>query len=170
MYTVTQHLQHEQCHIRNVLSILVDTPGYKDTKGRNDEHFNNLESYLYGCGGVDAFLLVMIGTNDRFDENTQEMLKYYKEYFGCKFWDHLVMILTYIEEVMKEKFIRKNKGQTLQSNLKKHFGLNFNIPIVTIGPDQNENYDTFCKEVMDKVIAISNKHSKLLCERITSPI
>merc|ERR1711950_11453 len=69
--SVTQQLKHEERTINNVQSVVVDTPGYKDSKNRDNLHFNNLESYLYGSGGVDAFLLVANGTNIRFDGNFQ---------------------------------------------------------------------------------------------------
>ena len=69
-----------QCRISNNKSILVDAPGYKDTRGRDDMHFNNLESYLYGCGGVDAFLLVISGSNPRFDGAKKEMLQDYPNF------------------------------------------------------------------------------------------
>eukprot|EP01083_Nonionella_stella_P249298 862224_1 len=75
--SVTTNPQHKTCTINNINCVLVDTPGYKDSQNRDDLHFNNLEAYLYGCGGVDAFLLVVNGTNMRFDGNFQSMLQEY---------------------------------------------------------------------------------------------
>lgn len=220
---MTEGIKHVSCDINNVQSILVDTPGYKDTIGRDNQHFNNLAQYLYGCGGVDIFLLIMNGTNPRFDGNTQEMLKYYKQFFGGKFWEHLVIIMTHIEGKTKRRFIKNNKAETMKENVRKqmndidrelelmikedsnsmhdnsqsfprkrsfqdilrstynssYFALSkqnedeMDIPVITIGDDEDEDYVLFREDVMDGVVNIIGKrrgYKKFTCKHINSPI
>eukprot|EP01084_Bolivina_argentea_P226174 382071_1 len=167
--SVTQRLSHKQCKICDTTTILVDTPGYKDSKNKDSAHFNNLESYLYGCGGVNAFLLIMNGTNVRFDGNVQCMLKYYAEYFGDKFWNHLIIILTHVEGYIKKKFNKGDRTVKLQQNLRNMFSsVQYDIPIITIGFD--DDFSIFGEHVVQSVINISDRNGKLKCDKLKSPI
>eukprot|EP00485_Elphidium_margaritaceum_P001354 CAMPEP_0202701190 /NCGR_PEP_ID=MMETSP1385-20130828/14293_1 /ASSEMBLY_ACC=CAM_ASM_000861 /TAXON_ID=933848 /ORGANISM="Elphidium margaritaceum" /LENGTH=340 /DNA_ID=CAMNT_0049358549 /DNA_START=53 /DNA_END=1071 /DNA_ORIENTATION=- len=168
--SVTTKLFHKECTIRSVSSVLVDTPGYNDTKKRDNLHFNNLATYLYGCGGVDAFLLVVNGTKIRFDRNLQDMLQCYDRFFGAMFWNHLIIVLVRIEGVEKEKYDNTNRGEKLKQNLNETFGLDdtCNVPIIPIGYDAD--FTAFCGQVMDAAIEIANHNSKLSCGAIKSPI
>lgn len=170
-YTVTQEPGHEELKINGVSSVIVDTPGYKDSQNRDNLHFNNLEQYLYGCGGVDAFLLIMNGTKNRFDKNIQEMLKEFGKYFGSNFWRHLIMIFTRIEGFEQERYVDEEREDALRKNMKdliNDIDDDCDLPIITIGFGQD--YGSFCKNVMNHVIGISNKNSKLNCQHILSPI
>jgi len=154
--------------------IYVDTPGVKDPDGdaKDDENFNNLGEYLYGCNGVNAFVLVMNGTNVRFGGNVQAMLEYYAAYFGAKqFWSHLVIVMTRIEGVEKRKFGRSKRGELYQQKMHEKFteiDATHIIPIITVGFD--DDYAQFRQAVMNAVDAITQKFGKLQCEHIQSPI
>ena len=41
----------------------------------------------------------MNGSKSTFDGNTREMMSYYRQYFGSKFWDHLIII--FCETILK---------------------------------------------------------------------
>eukprot|EP01083_Nonionella_stella_P152238 487638_1 len=173
IYPVTTTVSHLRRRISNLDSILVDTPGYKDTDGkeRDDEHFNNLGEYLYGCGGVDAFILVMNGTNVRFDGNIQSMLDYYCKYFGKDVFKHLIIVITRIEGYERKRFYEKKRAETYQQKLHDKFDCiqaAHTVPIIPIGYGQD--YTQFRDHVMNAVHVISTKYGKLKCQHIQSPI
>jgi len=172
--SVTMNPEHKVCTIEDNRCILVDTPGYDDTEQRDNLHLNNLEKYLYGSGGVDAFALVKNGTNPRFDGNFQNMLKGYVHYFGLEFWKYLVIILTYVEGHAKKTFDRdrQNKLDAMQNNLSalmpKGMRGKVRVPIITIGFD--DGCGALRHAVMDAVIKITRANGKLNCKNIQSPI
>eukprot|EP01084_Bolivina_argentea_P304736 526379_1 len=131
----TKKLQHIE-HNKNVI---VDTPGINDSEHCDDSHINDIVNYLYGCGGVNAFILVRNGTNIRFDANFQEMLAKYEEFFGDMFWKHLIIVLTRIEGKERKKYIHKAKDKELQKNLHETYDLKSKIkraiPVFGIGSD-----------------------------------
>ena len=164
-------MNRQEIKINNTEFIVVDTPGYNDSQHGDKFHFNNLEAYLSGSGGIDAFLLVMNGTNYRFDANFKQMLQDYGEYFGCEFWEHLIIIITRIEGREKRKFVQKQKAERLRQNIKntmKKVAKNCELMIITIGFD--DDYQTFCEDVANEVIRISRENEKLDCRNIQSPI
>eukprot|EP00483_Globobulimina_turgida_P009218 UN09237 len=73
---------------------IVDTPGFGDSFGRDRQHGNKLCAYLKGCGGINAFVLIRNGTNPRFDQSFQTMLRQYHDMFGDVFFQRLIIIAT----------------------------------------------------------------------------
>ena len=168
----TKHVKHIEYYDRreNTKYIIVDTPGINDSEQNDDSHINDLVNYLYGCGGVNMFILVRNGTNIRFDANFQKMLNQYEDYFGTKFWKHLIIVLTRIEGKERKRFYEKRKDKELQNILYKHYNLKEkgmrnakDIPIYAIGSDHyGECVDNIRKEVCYR--------EKFECKDLKSPI
>ena len=166
----TKKVKHIEYHKYNTKYIIVDTPGINDSEQNDDSHINDLVNYLYGCGGVNAFILVRNGTNIRFDANFQKMLNQYQDYFGQKFWNHLIIVLTRIEGKERKRFYEKRKDKELQNILYKHYDLKQkgmrqakDIPIYTIGSD---SYNECVNMIRNEVC----KREKFECSDLKSPI
>lgn len=75
---------------------IIDTPGVKDTEGRDYEHTLNMKEALQrDIKSVDIFLLLLSGKDTRFDEGTQELLLWYQAIFGVDMWKHLIVETTF---------------------------------------------------------------------------
>eukprot|EP01084_Bolivina_argentea_P194638 333984_1 len=150
-------------HIVDTLNkyVIVDTPGINDSEQKDDHHINDLVNYLYGCGGVNAFILVRNGTNIRFDSNFQKMLSQYEGFFGDKFWNHLIIVLTRIEGKERKRFMENRKDKELQNSINKKF--KFKIPIFSIG---NDSYI----ECIDNIRKYVGRLNKFECKDLKSPI
>jgi len=170
--SVTQELSHKVQPICQVPCVIVDTPGYADSQGRDDLHFNNIAQYLYNCGGVNTFVLVMNATS-RFNDCLQTMLEHYNESFGRRgdFWQHFVVVLTHIEGDEKEEFAAEAQAELLRCLKEKFESIpeDLNIPILTVGRDSN--IQSFRRAFMRAVTGIASRQQrKLSCKEIKSPI
>eukprot|EP01084_Bolivina_argentea_P030995 57403_1 len=119
---------------------MIDTPGFGDSFGRDRQHGNRLCAYLKGCGGINAFVLVRNGTQPRFDQAFQEMLKQYHEMFGEMFFKRLIIVATRIDSsINKMQFDRNKTDRTLRSDICAMFNLNEEIPVIPIGLQSYED-------------------------------
>ena len=144
---MTQHIQHHEVSINNVDTVIVDAPGYNDSENKDEEYMENLINHLFGCGGVDAFILVINGTTACIDMNLQNMLKHYEKWFGKEFWDHLIIVFTRIEghfveeyDEMKQDFIKEVERKFNESN----------FTVLKIGRD--DNFEQFNKNMIKCVM------------------
>eukprot|EP01083_Nonionella_stella_P176882 620174_1 len=143
--------------------VMVDTPGFGDSFGRDREHANKLCKYLKGCGGINNILLIRNATNVRFDEGFQKMLQEYHAMFGDMFFKLLIIVATRIDSrINKLQFEQHNQAMSLQQDIRSMFDLNITIPVIAIGL---ENY----KESMDELMDIVSD-DKFECQYIQSPI
>ena len=75
---------------------IIDTPGAKDTGGRDYRHSLEMQKVLkHEIGSVDVFLLLFSGQSTRFDESTVELLLWYEAIFGRQMWKHVVTETTF---------------------------------------------------------------------------
>jgi len=120
--------------------MVVDTPGFGDSGGeeKDREHSNRLCAYLKKCGGINSFVLVRNGTNVRFDQAFQDMLKQYHEMFGQKFFERLIVVATRIEHDAKEQYEEDNGESMMRGDICELAGKLCNlddlqIPVIPIG-------------------------------------
>ena len=92
-------------------------------------------------------------------------MKYYREYFGSIFWDHLIIVLTHIEGKSKQTFEDNDIAELLLETIKMHFDdidEDLDIPIIGIGKDGDQDYEEFTDDVMGDVVYITNNNDKLV--------
>eukprot|EP01084_Bolivina_argentea_P233602 393415_1 len=149
--------------VNGIKHVIVDSPGFSDSFGRDREHSNKLCKYLKGCNGVNNFLLIRNSTNVRFDESFQNMLKQYHKMFGDMFFESLIIVATRVDSnINRLQFERNNQTKSLQQDIKNKFNLNVNIPVICIGL---ECYEDSIKNLVDII-----SENKFECDDIKSPI
>eukprot|EP01084_Bolivina_argentea_P086842 156926_1 len=145
---------------------IIDTAGFGDSFGRDRQHGNRLCAYLKGCGGLNAFVLIRNGTNPRFDQSFQTMLKQYHEMFGNVFFERLIIVATRIDSrINKLQFEQNNQANVLRNDICDMFNYmdeGCDIPVVPIGL---ESYEESIVNLVEKIPL-----DKFVCQRIKSPI
>eukprot|EP00484_Ammonia_sp_Unknown_P023796 CAMPEP_0197033698 /NCGR_PEP_ID=MMETSP1384-20130603/12038_1 /TAXON_ID=29189 /ORGANISM="Ammonia sp." /LENGTH=360 /DNA_ID=CAMNT_0042463541 /DNA_START=52 /DNA_END=1134 /DNA_ORIENTATION=- len=158
-----------QAHSKRIIEIcgtritVVDTPGYNDSTGRDEQHCNKLCKYLKGCPGINAFVLIRNASQIRFDMAFQLMLKQYYSMFGEIFFQKLIIMATKIDGTRALQRFEKNKqGKVLQNDICSLFNLELDVPVIPIGLDEYaESVSQFVQSIPDE---------KFKCKQITSPI
>ena len=78
----------------NPLITIIDTPGTGDNpesgKYRDCEHGIALVELVKRIGSINAFLVLIKGTNPRFDSFLEQLLKMYESIFGKEMWDNTI--------------------------------------------------------------------------------
>jgi len=111
---------------------VVDTPGIGDTKGDGEDcrNFMGVAKMAREISPIDAFVLVIKGTQTRVGPNLIEQLKFFQELFGEKLWDYTTFAISFWSHTKKAAYMRrKSRGgldetkMALQLNdqLKRHF-------------------------------------------------
>jgi len=162
----TQEMAKQTRQIGDAKLTVVDAPGWNDSEGKDREHANNLCAYLYGCGGVNNFVLVRNSANFRFDANFKLMLERYFNMFGDAFWKHLIVVLTRVDSGLAERqFVQRGGVDAMKQEIYEKFDLDaeqYPIPVVPIGLDQ---YTEAIQRIVDSVSA-----ERFECEQIKSPL
>ena len=71
---------------------IIDTPGFSDTDGEDSQLIDDLVNYLKNdLKTTNAFLLLLKGTEDRFNSMLQRMLREFEIMFGEDFWNHVII-------------------------------------------------------------------------------
>jgi len=95
--------------INDIELILVDTPGYFDSKRRDTENFANLKKYF--SKNEVHLILWFTKINDIIDSNEQDISLMLKNEFGETFWKHTIVILTHANDPPpQEYFLQLDKG------------------------------------------------------------
>jgi len=140
---------------------VVDTPGlYDSNEGKDQLHSDRLCAYLKGCGGINAF--VFVHNEKRFDQSFQGMLKAYYRMFKAPFFERMVIVRTGIDGIERKKWDRKKGPKGLTGEIRKHFNLDFEIPVIPIGLIDYEDFRTALAGVIPD--------DKLEIKEITSPL
>jgi len=87
-----------QCNFRNETLHVVDSGGFADTEGRDAKHANNLCEFLNGCGGINAFVLLLNSQEPRITSETINALLDYENIFGTVMYKQLVVVATRVDE------------------------------------------------------------------------
>eukprot|EP01084_Bolivina_argentea_P184490 318183_1 len=147
--SATQRIKCRKVNINNTEYVIVDTPGFDDSKGGDVNHANNLAEHLNAWGGVNVFVLVQNGINIRLKDSIQMMLKRFEANFGSDdFWSHLVIVLTSIEsKPLVKKF--NNKKQLLIKKINAVFpeSKKHDIPIKPIGLYKKSQFSSFLSTI-----------------------
>jgi len=166
MASCTQELSKHTLQVGERKLTVVDAPGWNDSEGKDREHANNLCAYLYGCGGLNNFVLVRNSANFRFDGNFKLMLERYHAMFGDAFWKHLIVVLTRVDRGLAERqFVRGGMEEAMKQEIYDKFQLDaerYPIPVIPIGLDK---YEEAIQSVVD---AVSTERFE--CEQIKSPL
>jgi len=166
MASCTQTMAQHTLQIGDAKLTVVDAPGWNDSEGKDREHANNLCAYLYGCGGLNNFVLVRNSANYRFDANFKLMLERYQNMFGDAFWKHLIVVLTRVDSGLAERqFVRGGMEEAMKQEIYDKFQLDaeqYPIPVIPIGLDK---YTAAKQSVLDAVSA-----ERFECEQIKSPL
>ena len=97
--TITVKKQRENIEV-------IDTPGLADSKGRDNEHYEEMIKYIKTLENLNSILLVMNCQDTRFDEGIQTMLKKYVMFFILKPSKTLDL---YLLNIFQIKNVRKIK-------------------------------------------------------------
>ena len=74
---------------------IMDTPGIGDSEGRDCEHAVEISKSVNKLGDINVFLLLIKSDTNRIDAFLQSQLNLFEEMFGNKFWDSVVIEITY---------------------------------------------------------------------------
>ena len=132
-----------KCNFRNKILHVVDSGGFADTEGRDSEHANNLCEFLNGCGGINAFVLLLNSQEPRMTAETINALLEYEKIFGTVMYKQLVVVVTRVDKGenlldYKEDNTEKQLRNSIATKLKLHEkGLSqgeiATLPVIPIG-------------------------------------
>jgi predicted GTPase len=73
--------------------IVVDNPGFGDSKGRDTKHISDIVKKLRLIGYVHSFLIVM-SPERRFDQQLQATITLFSQMFGAEFFKNAMLVFT----------------------------------------------------------------------------
>jgi len=131
---------------RGTCVTVIDTPGFDDTRGKEYDHKHSQEMQQYlkdNYDSINIFLLLIKGSDTRFDDSLDRMLQWYEEIFGKDFWKHVVVEVTFWKHTAKAKKERKadrdgleeiRYSKDVQKALNDTFKFNLKLPVVFVDP------------------------------------
>jgi hypothetical protein len=74
----------------------IDSPGLDDSEGFDADHIQQMVQFLrLWTHGVNAFVIVLNGQDDKFDEQTQQLVKFVNTFLNDRdFWNHVCLVFT----------------------------------------------------------------------------
>ena len=157
---------------------VIDTPGSYDTIKNLNEYF---ETVMVECckvvGGINAFLLhFKYGQCGRFDENYENLVKKYQEFWGKDFWKYCIIIIVgcdFTKKKTEERIKKKLPGKKneIREDLKKIANCGDdvinNLPMFAFGED---NYENSIKEIFFKINVNATNANKYHYHKDVSPL
>ena len=70
---------------------VIDTPGFGDTDGEEEALLDDMMEKLAEIDYANTIVLLLDGSQKRFDQGIEAMLKRITIVFGKKWWDHVVI-------------------------------------------------------------------------------
>jgi predicted GTPase len=114
--------------------ILVDTPGLGDSEHRDTLNLADIVKTLKQLESVNAFILVFNGQNPRMDGQLRSMMMLFKEMFGEKFLENILLVFTRWPMDQRSRTIRAKlgeneefKSQAYNQKIQQLFNLDTNI-------------------------------------------
>jgi hypothetical protein len=111
---------------------VIDTQGYNDPNGQDYEHAQDMIVKIRSLQMVKAFLIVMNGSNVRWNQATWNVLNLFNNMFN-NFWSNVVFVINFWPEDPRSVGVRTRSGRTegsltenITTELQRRFG---NIPI-----------------------------------------
>lgn len=129
-FTVSQGTESETHKVRGLLTtwynipegrmiIVLDTPGFGDSKGLDTSHIANMVCELKVIGYVHTFMLIFNSEDPRFDEQLQSTLKIFSQMFGSEFFKNVLICFTKFSTSKRaEKEREKGKKPTKEKLIK----------------------------------------------------
>jgi len=74
---------------------VIDTPGFGDTDGDDEALLDDMTEKLADIDYANTIVLLLKGSENRFDQGLQAMLKRITIIFGKKWWDHVVIAVSF---------------------------------------------------------------------------
>ena len=143
----------------NPLITIIDTPGTGDNpengKSRDCEHGIALAEGVKRIGSINAFMVLIKGTNPRFDSFLEQQINMYVNIFGKEMWDNTIIEFTYWshdkQSIEKRKLRRKTNVRrhhsTWNRQFQKKFKLEQNIESVFVDPVFDEGLSSDTNEI-----------------------
>eukprot|EP00483_Globobulimina_turgida_P005755 UN05765 len=106
---------------------------------------------------------MVVSNADRIDGSIQQMLKEYETLFDVQFWDHLIIVVTRVDDEDDLKYFEDEKSAwQIQKILKQKFEhLIVDIPVIPIG---KKIYGQQIKLILDKI-----PKNKFTCNALQGP-
>jgi predicted GTPase len=99
-------------------SMIIDTPGYGDTEGRDSIHTAKMILSLKSIKTVNAFIVCLNSSDTRIDVNKQGYLKLLSQMFGGeKFYKHVLICFTKWDFDKKGRMMRQIGVQLSEAKL-----------------------------------------------------
>jgi predicted RNA-binding protein with RPS1 domain len=163
--------------------IIIDTPGFGDSKGRDTEHIANMVMNLRMIGFVDTFIITINSQDPRFNEQLESTIKLFSQMFSTDFFHNVQVCFTRFGYDKKQISNRK-KGKSLdegsliekmQDEFKNRFGCDLTedqfafIDNAVFDADEDEideieqvKYD----EALDKIMEFTCNNEPFFCKDI----
>jgi len=132
-----------KCDFRGKVLHVVDSGGFADTEGRDIQHANNLCEFLNGCGGINAFVLLLNSQEPRMTAETINAVLGYEKIFGNAMYKQLLVVATRVDkgenlEDYREDNIGSKLRDCIATKLKLHEkGMSASeikaLPVIPIG-------------------------------------
>lgn len=163
--------------------IIIDTPGFGDSKGRDTEHIANMVMNLKRIGYVHTFIITINSQDCRFNEQLDSTIKLFSQMFSSDFFNNVMVCFTKFANDKKSVSLRK-KGKSLdkedlisqmQDEFKNRFGCDlgddqfafidnavFDMDDDEIEEDEQTKYD----ETLDQIMDFTMNHEPFFCKDI----
>merc|ERR1711962_1105216 len=91
---------------------VIDTPGFGDTDGEDEALLDDMMEKLAEIDYANTIVLLLDGSQKRFDQGIEAMLKRITIVFGKKWWDHVVIGVSFwgFDEASIKKRKRKDEA------------------------------------------------------------
>ena len=146
---------------------VIDTPGLSDSKGRDQEHYENIIRFIKKKN-ITSFLFVLNFNETRFSADMQELIKIYCNIFNYEIFKNMGLAFTKVYEKNQKKFnelksIKERRYRTYIKKIIENFfnqTLNFDFPCFFVNSDLDEPDDNSLKE-RDKIIMWAKSLNKV---------
>lgn len=151
---------------------VIDTPGLNDSKGRDQEHYENIIRFIQNKY-ITCFLLVINFKETKISYDMQEIIKIYCNIFDFDFFKSMGLVFTRAYEKKKKKFeklksIKKTLYRTYVKDIIEQFynkKLNNDLPCFFVDSDLDDIDENSLKE-RDNIITWSKSLNKLNIEKL----
>jgi len=109
--------------------LIIDTPGFDDTEGRDDKNIETMKNYIKENERIKGIIIVIDFTNVRFDRSLQNSIKIIADLFPLtNFWEHVIIVWSHYDSkniakkqnIEGNNFISTKSLQNLFNDLEKN--------------------------------------------------
>jgi len=141
---------------------VIDTPGiYSDDQNNINKI---IKDAINVADSIHGYIIVINGSNPRFDDHQLNMLRQFTKEFGKDFWKSVVIVVSKIDI---NNYNGEENFQTIKQTLSQirdkhqlHDYNNLNIPIFPIGYGYDSSYyNKFASQIIDTISKFESHHS-----------